>query len=87
MTHLIRPTLNLNGSSREDLVQPRIVAATMIDAVVEALKAATPNGRDYPGYSEMCRLDRDTHYARIDALRRLQADLLDEIRAINKQSM
>lgn len=81
----IRPTININGSSPEDLVEPRLAAFRHIGAAIEALKAATPNGRDYPGGIDRCVADREAHYARVEALRALQAALVSEAQAIRDQ--
>jgi len=82
---MIRPTININGTNPEDLIRARLDANRAIGNVIEWLKQATPNGRDYPGDNERCVADRETHYTRIGALRDLQGELLEEALAIRDQ--
>ena len=46
---MIRPTININGSSIDDLIAPRVDAVLYLKSAIEALRQVTPNGRDYPG--------------------------------------
>lgn len=82
---MITPTLNINGTSARDLIDPRQQAWKLLDDVVEALQQATPNGRDYPGDADRCSVDRGLHYDRIKLLRDLQGALLTEALAIKAQ--
>ena len=84
---MIRPTLNPNGSSAFDLIDPRRNAMDMINEVIEALKQVTPNGRDYPGDLEQVALvgDRNIHFDRLAALHTLREELLDEALHIQQQ--
>lgn len=82
---MITPKLNINGSSAQDLIDPRQQAWRLIDEVVEQLQRATPNGRDYPGNDVACTADREEHYDRIAKLRNLQHMLLQEALAIKDQ--
>ena len=84
-TPLITPTLNINGSSLDDLIAPRRKACELIDALAVALSAAVPHGRDYPGDDTALQADRQTHRDRISALRTLHTALLDECIAIRNQ--
>jgi hypothetical protein len=81
---MISPTLNINGTSADDLIAPRVTAHSHLAGAIEALQAATPNGRDYPGDSDRCLRDREAHYARIKALRDMQAEILAEAVAIKR---
>jgi hypothetical protein len=82
---MIRPTLNPNGSSAFDLMNPRRNAMILIDEVIEALKQVTPNGRDYLGDIERLVVDRNTHFDRLAALHTLRNELLDEAVHIYQQ--
>ena len=82
---MIRPTLNINGSSAFDLIDPRRNAMALIDEVIDALKQATPNGRDYPNDTLACAADRITHFDRLAALHTLREELLDEALHIQQQ--
>ncbi len=82
---MITPKLNLNGSSADDLIEPRREAMDHLMDAIEALSQVVPNGRDYPGNNTACLADREAHYDRIDALRQLQHTLLHEALAIKEQ--
>jgi hypothetical protein len=82
---MITPKLNINGSSAQDLIEPRQRAWKQIDDLVDTLQQITPNGRDYPGNAVACTADREAHYDRIDTLRKLQHTLLHEALAIKDQ--
>jgi len=82
---MIRPTLNINGSSADDLIQPRRDAMDNLTDAIEALKQAAPNGRDYPGQYDRCINDRETHFERLAALHTLREELLDEALYIQQQ--
>ena len=41
------PSIHLNGTSRDELVEQLIKAARSLRLAIEALGEATPNGRDY----------------------------------------
>ncbi len=82
---MITPKLNINGSSAQDLIEPRQRAWRQIDDLIDTLQQVAPNGRDYPGNTVACTADREAHYDRIDALRQLQHTLLHEALAIKEQ--
>lgn len=82
---MIRPTLNPNGSDAFDLINPRRDAMALIDEVIDALKQATPNGRDYPADTLRCVADREIHFDRLAALHTLREELLDEALHIQRQ--
>ncbi|MBP7649697.1 MAG: hypothetical protein KA744_07615 [Phenylobacterium sp.] len=41
------PTVNLNGTSKGDLLEQQVEAMEAIRAAIEAAQQACPNGRDY----------------------------------------
>jgi hypothetical protein len=82
---MIRPTLNINGSSAFDLIDQRRHAMDALLEAIDALKQCTPNGRDYPGQYDRCIADRDTHFDRLSALHALREELLDEALHIQQQ--
>ena len=82
---MIRPTLNINGSSAFDLIDPRRNAMALINDVIETLKQVTPNGRDYIGDNDRLTADRTTHFDRLAALHTLREELLDEALHIQQQ--
>lgn len=67
------PTINLNGTSKNDLFADYYVAYTAIDNALNVLGKAAPHGRDYPSgnYSE-ARLE---HNARVQKLNSVREDL------------
>jgi hypothetical protein len=82
---MIRPIININGSSAHDLIQPRRDAMDHLMDAIEALKQAAPNGRDYLGDIERLVSDRNTHFDRLAALHTLREELLDEAVYIKQQ--
>ena len=83
---MIRPTLNPNGSSAFDLIDPRRTAMDLINEVIDALKQVTPNGRDYIGDTDRLTADRNLHFDRLAALHTLREELLDEALYIQKEA-
>lgn len=82
---MISPIVNINGTSKDDLINPRLAALDHINDVIEELKNITPNGRDYPGDTERWMSDRQIHYDRINTLRTLYNHLYEEAIAIKGQ--
>jgi hypothetical protein len=82
---MIRPTLNISGSSASDLIDPRREAMDHLMDAIEALKQVTPNGRDYICDRERLIADRNTHFDRLAALHTLREELLDEALHIQQQ--
>jgi hypothetical protein len=85
MTTLIRPVLNINGGSVDDLVAPRLRAMDHLMDAIEALKQAAPNGRDYPGEYDRCAEDRAAHYARLSAINAIRDAIYAEAIHIKAQ--
>ena len=83
---MIKPTININGSSKEDLMRARIDAIDALESVIKTLKLVTPNGRDYPSDLTQCIADRDKHYARLNQLRYIQSELLEEALYIQRET-
>lgn len=82
---MITPLLNINGSSADDLINPRLAAMDHLMDAIEALSQAVPNGRDYPGNSTACIADREEHYDRIKAIKALREAIYAEAIAIKEQ--
>jgi hypothetical protein len=81
---MITPTLNINGSSADDLINPRLKAWSNLRDAIEVLLQATPNGRDYGDY-EQCKADRKKHYDRIEAIDKICHEIYSEAVAIKRQ--
>ena len=75
---MIKPIININGSSAFDLIDQRRNAMDALLEAIDALKQLTPNGRDYPGHYDRCIADRETHFDRLSALHAMREELLDE---------
>mgnify|MGYP000137249800 CR=1 FL=1 len=82
---MISPTLNINGSSADDLINPRLQAMDHLMDAIEALSQAVPNGRDYPGNTTACLADREEHYDRIRAIKAIREAIYAEAIAIKSQ--
>lgn len=82
---MIRPILNINGTSGDELIQTRRKAIEALNAVMKALQEMTPNGRDYPGQQDRCRADRELHYARFAQLDAMRNTIMDEALEIMRQ--
>jgi hypothetical protein len=76
----------MNGSSADDLSNPRLAAIDHLMDAIEALKQVAPHGRDYIGDPSRLDLDRDIHFHRIVALRDIREELFAEVLHIKEQS-
>lgn len=81
---MITPTLNMNGSSADDLIQPRLKAIKLMKDAIEALLQVTPNGRDYASH-EKCVADRKKHYDRIEVIHDIWNEIYSEAIDIKEQ--
>ena len=81
---MISPTLNVNGTSAADLIDPRRAAFDHLTKAIDSLRQVTPNGRDYPGNAERCDADRREHFDRILTLNALREQIYAEAVAINR---
>ena len=81
---MITPMMNINGSSANDLIKPRMEALKNLRQAIETLLEVTPNGRDYAN-SEQCKFDRAKHYDRIEAIDHICHELYCEAIAIKRQ--
>lgn len=78
MPDLMKPIQNLNGTSREALVEARIKAREACTALMAALGETGPNGRDYIGHPDAYKRDLEIYRARFRALDELHNALGDE---------
>lgn len=76
MTTIALPRINLNGTSKGDLLQQQLDALHAVNAAIDALCAAAPNGRDYqtlpPGAVQLALSE---HTARLKLLQTVQDEL------------
>ena len=75
---MIQPIVNINGTSRDELVQHRHDAVKLLDSLIQVLMYGAPNGRDYPGRQDRFAEDRQTHFDRLYTLGALRDELTRE---------
>ena len=82
---MISPTININGTSADDLIQPRMDAYAILREAKIRLQQVTHNGRDYPGDVDKCVADREAHYARLSQINQIMAEIMAEAINIKEQ--
>lgn len=65
------PSIHLNGTSKSDLIEQQCDVRRAADALLDALRKAGPNGRDY-------------YPQGTDALRKAQAEYAERYAAVTK---
>lgn len=70
----MRPLINLNGTTREALVEQRTVVLASLWKAIEDMREHVPHGRDYQGYKD------DMQYTRDRALWELRMSRLVDLR-------
>lgn len=77
---IMHPIANLNGTSREQLIDTRLAAVRALRDAMKAMQELSPHMRDYLGNSgiEAWQADRTIHIARFSALDAMANDLIDE---------
>jgi hypothetical protein len=77
---IMHPIANLNGTSREKLIDTRLAAVRALRDAMKAMQELSPHMRDYLGNSgiEAWQADRNIHIARFSALDAMANDLIDE---------
>ncbi len=75
---IMHPVINLNGTSREQLIDARLDAVSALRDAMKAMQELRPHMRDYLGNNETWQADRDIHTARFSALDAMANDLIDE---------
>lgn len=69
------PRLSINGSAATHLLEDNRKAAQHLCDTIDALRQCAPHGRDYIGYPEALERARNEHWARINALTTVLAEL------------
>ena len=73
---MITPTIHMNGTSGRDLAEGYANAYRAVDAAIEAVAKAGPNGRDYyPQGPEAMTQAVEEHRARLESLRQIHREL------------
>jgi hypothetical protein len=77
---IMHPIANLNGTSREKLIDTRLAAVRALRDAMRAMQELSPHMRDYLGNSgiEAWQADRNIHIARFSALDAMSNDIMDE---------
>jgi hypothetical protein len=81
----MRPFVNINGTTRAELVNQRREALDAILAAMKALETSLPHGRDYIGDPARYDHDRGIYRARFAKLDELYNEILEEALAIQKE--
>ncbi len=83
---LVVPCVNINGTSKDDLVNQLQTAYMACETLMNALAAAAPHGRDYQTVSQELYLDaRRQHDQRMRVVKQMQVELIDLAVAVNEQ--
>ena len=77
-TYLAMPTIHLNGSNRDTLMEGYIATLDTLRHALEALQAAAPNARDYVKAEGTFCMAQNQHFTRLARLR----ETLDEMNTI-----
>ena len=85
MADIITPIIHLNGSGKRALIDQLCAAYTAVQDAIDALRLASPNGRDY--YPEHGRLQKAEAQcrARMAQLQGVADSLMSEAAAIQTQ--
>jgi hypothetical protein len=76
------PTVHLNGTSKEDLIEQLLEAGSAVRVAVEKLNAAWPNGRDYYVQSPRAFAEADAQW---NERRKKLLDVMEELAAITER--
>lgn len=80
---IAKPTIHLNGTSRESLLESYMAAGDAITVAIQQLIQAAPNGRDYyPQGDGALREAMRQHEERIASLRKVMEELQEIAEAI-----
>jgi len=80
----MQPVVNLNGTSREELINQRLGFSAALMDVITALSNMSPHLRDYRDVSEWQR-DRAIYVERFRALDRLYNEVIEEVASLSEQ--
>ena len=86
MSHLVTPTVNLNGSSKHDLVGQMLTIMRALEDAEHAICHAMPHGRDFQTMdAESYRAAREAFCERARAVHAMCAEFGELAIAINAQ--
>lgn len=79
------PTIHLNGTSRERLLDGFMEASQAIEAAYQAIKQTAPNGRDYyPQGARAMEAAEAEHYSRLSRLDAIKKELDEMASAVSQ---
>jgi hypothetical protein len=79
------PTIHLNGTSRESLLDGYRNAADALRGAIAALQQTAPHGRDYyPQGDNVLYVATDEHYARLEKLQQVLNEINELALAVCK---
>jgi hypothetical protein len=81
---LMNPSVNINGTSRDELVNTRIAAMDALMDAMAKMEAFKPHGRDYVGRDHQYSLDRALYAERFSILDKMRNEIMDEALAIQE---
>lgn len=80
---MIKPTIHLNGTSRDALYEQMVEVGSALVKALDALREAAPNARDYypqgPDAFEQARREHESRVERVNAVQAEVEDLLNHI--------
>lgn len=80
------PTIHLNGTPKDRLIEDLCEASQALDLAYEAMKRTGPNGRDYypqgPGALESAIDEHSDRLRRLDAVKREVDELIEAIHGL-----
>lgn len=80
------PTIHMNGTPPEQLVEQLLKAYRAVDDAMSALAEAAPNGRDYyPQGPDAVQEATEEHWSRIKKLRSVYADLEEMVISVQDE--
>ena len=83
---MVLPTVHLNGTSRDDLVEQRLAIVDALRLVANAIADGWPDARDYyPQGQDAILAARELWRGRLDTLDFMRQEIEDEARAILDQ--
>ena len=83
---MITPTIHMNGTSRDELLNQLVNAADAVFAAIETHAACHPNARDYyPQGPEACCTAQRAHKARASMLDTVRRELIEMAESIDAQ--
>ncbi len=85
MSEVVAPFVNLNGTSKDDLIEQLTEVYSKLNDVYEAMRQATPNGRDYYMGEVPYEEARLQHMRRMKTVQDLQQELETQIGMIEER--